>query len=389
MRKCGVRFKKTIAQLCAALVITSSLSVPNMSYAASARIIKNLESQSGLDILIQGDAGIYEIYLSTDSQTWMYVGETEIHGGSSESVFHDMDASDFDFRLYKLKKISGTKTSFSSPIPVVGIQAARSQAQERGENPAILFVNRNGDYTGELTVGLNSQGTADPQTDFASVPSQITIPSGQNNVKVYLYPHDDLDFEGEEYLDVSIEDRGYYSLSDASKARVRLIDNDSADFQTGHDKENENDDNGSSPLKRTNRTTDSQSQVDIQISHNQISEGSSEMVTVVITRQGGSSGELPVNLNVAGSAVQGQHIGRIPSKLRFSKNNNVLTIPVFVIDDTSFQENRTLVIQLESGSGYLVSNSTGVKLDILENDSEPQSTLLAVNSGQDLTGNAG
>ena len=93
-----------------------------------------------------------------------------------------------------------------------------------------------------------------------------------------------------------------------------------------------------------------------------------------------------MKINISGDAVQGKHIGRIPQSVSFSSGNNTLSIPVFVIDNTEHEADRTLVVQLGSGSGYVISNPAGLQLQILDNDTpEPQIVLIA-QAGPDTSG---
>lgn len=318
---------------------------------------------------ISGDPGTYDLYASTDSRTWLYMGRTKILAGQDAAIFEDTEATHFQYRFYQLKQVDPGNPEPLKDLPVVGIQVARSMATERGQVPAIFFVSREGETSGPLTVQLQAGGSAQAGVDYTNFPGTITIPPNQKNLKVYLYPIDDDLAETDETIRLSIVDREYYEKSEASSAIAYILDDDRQN-QNGSVQVTDQG-TGETPLDRGGRGGAPTALVQLSISQTKVNEGASEVIALTISREGGTGGELPVTLNVGGNAIPGKHFGKLPSRVSFSLDNDALTIPVFVIDDSVVEPDRQLNIQVAPGSGYEVRNPSGVQLLIADNDAIP------------------
>lgn len=343
------------------------------------------ESGRSLKVRFDGVPGTYRIYASTDSTRWQFLGSAQIPDGAAAGVFEDPDAGTFQYRFYKVRRVDGQSGEETEELPVTAIQVARAEAWEKGSIPAVFFISRNAVTSGPLTVGLLAEGSATPGQDYVAVPQSVTIPAGQSNIKLYVYPIDDQDPEGTEEIRIAIQGREYYSISEASEASAWIRDDEMPLLAGSTDRINgdgwgQSDDSGTGG--RDSRSTATGALVTINLSHTQVNEGSSELPYITLTREGGSSGELPVHLSVSGDAVTGRHVGQIPSTVSFSRDNNVLSIPVFVIDDAVHESHRKLVVQVDSGAGYVVRNPAGVQLEILENDLRPAPQIF-VDAGPD------
>lgn len=392
----GKRFRRFVAQVSAALVLAGYSISPDTGIieAAELKVIRNtsqLKSSSAtantITLKLSGEPGTYNVYSSTDSRQWQYLGRQTIGAGESEVTFSDGDATTFQFRFYRLVRIDDVTGESLEKLPVVGIQVARDQAYELGSVPAIFFISRDTAEGGPLTVGLQSRGRAVAGSDFAGLPDSITIPTGQKNIKLYIYPIDDQESEGTEDIEISVTEREYYSLSNAISAKAWINDDEApiagslTDLINDPGPSKDTDDRNT-----TDRSVPGKALVTLELSHSQISEGSSDVASITLTRSGGTGGQLPVKINISGDAVQGKHIGRIPQSVSFSSGNNTLSIPVFVIDNTEHEADRTLVVQLGSGSGYVISNPAGLQLQILDNDTPEPQIVLVAQAGPDTSG---
>lgn len=318
---------------------------------------------------ISGDPGTYDLYASTDSRSWLYMGRTKILPGQATALFEDAEATHFQYRFYQLKQVDPGSPEPMKDLPVVGIQVARSMASERGQVPAIFFVNREGETSGPLTVQLQADGSAQVGIDYLNFPGTITIPPNQKNLKVYLYPVDDEIAETDETIRLTIVDREYYVRSDARSAIAYILDDDRQNKNGNVQVTDQG--SGEVPLDRGGRGGVPTALIQLSISQNKVAEGASEVVALTISREGGTGGELPVTLNVGGNAIPGKHFGKLPARVSFSLDNDAVTIPVFVIDDSVAEPDRQLNIQVAPGSGYEVRNPSGVQLLITDNDAVP------------------
>ncbi len=385
----GASFASTLRVIIVALILCSFPIIGKSANAIISIDVSNKEDiqRNGLGLRITGEPGLYEVYTSTNTEHWLYLGSVEIAPNQTTASFFDEDAQGFGSRFYKLHPIgSHTQTTLNN-IPVVGIQTSRSMASEYGEIPAIFFISRSQGHTGKLTVGLRVSGEAEPFNDFRPIPKSVTIPAGQNNVKLYVYPKMDGISEGDELIQLAIEERGYYQLSEAYKANAWISDHDYLTAEPINDVQ-DGDESGDPSFIQKTTFADGSANIQIEISQNQVEEGSSDMVMLVISRQGNNFGELPVNIEYSGSAIPGYHYGRLPTHVRFSSNNDVINVPVFIIDDTTHQDSRSLVVKLSPSPGYHIFNPAGVQLNISDNDPasiDNHTSSLIVDAGNQST----
>src|SRR5262249_8120204 len=76
-------------------------------------------------------------------------------------------------------------------LPEVSIQTTDGAAAEAGLDTGTLTVTRTGSTTSALTVFLGISGTATNGTDYATVDSSVTIPSGSSSTQIIVTPIDD------------------------------------------------------------------------------------------------------------------------------------------------------------------------------------------------------
>ncbi len=78
-----------------------------------------------------------------------------------------------------------------------------------------------------------------------------------------------------------------------------------------------------------------------------------------------------VNIIVSGTASNGTDYTTIASSVTFPANQSAMTIPVSVIDDSSFEGPETVIITLNAGTNYGIGSPFEATVIITDNDSPP------------------
>ena len=87
-----------------------------------------------------------------------------------------------------------------------------------------------------------------------------------------------------------------------------------------------------------------------------------------------------VNIIISGTASNGTDYTTIASSVTFPANQSAMTIPVSVIDDSSFEGTETVIITLNTGTSYGIGSPSEATVTITDNDSPPvPSVSLTIN----------
>jgi hypothetical protein len=108
----------------------------------------------------------------------------------------------------------------------VTVTATDANASETGPDPGTFAVSRTGSSSAALVVRYRLGGTASNGSDYAPLSGSVTIPAGQLSAMIAVTPVNDVEFEGPETVDVTVEPDGAYTVGAASSARVTIADND-------------------------------------------------------------------------------------------------------------------------------------------------------------------
>lgn len=120
------------------------------------------------------------------------------------------------------------------PGPVaVSVQAVDAQAAEEGRNTGIFEFARSGSgLSSSLTIWFATSGTANGGSDYAKLPSGVTIPAGATSVRVQVTPVDDAQAENAETVIVKVQTSSRYVVTTGT-ATVTIADNDSSNPPPG------------------------------------------------------------------------------------------------------------------------------------------------------------
>src|SRR6185295_6974321 len=98
---------------------------------------------------------------------------------------------------------------------------------EAGTVPGVITVTRSGDTSAPLTLTYTVSGTATPGVDYATLPGSLTIPAGAASATILVTPIDDLLYEQNETVLVTLDPNPDVVLSPSS-ALITLVSDDPA-----------------------------------------------------------------------------------------------------------------------------------------------------------------
>jgi len=224
-----------------------------------------------------------------------------------------------------------------SPLPVVSVDVLDADAGETGD-VATFRVSRLGSTTSALTVQFRLSGSAVNGIDYTVIATNVVIPAGQTTTTIYLNPINDTEIEGGETVTLTLSaNASYLVFSSAAEATVFIVDDDIPTVS----------------IAATDATA---------------SESGQDPATLVITRTGNTSAPLTVNYALSGSAQHGVDYAVLPGVLTIPGGASAGSITVVPIDDAIGETAQTVVVQLRSGTGYVVANPGSATANISDND---------------------
>jgi subtilase family serine protease len=113
-----------------------------------------------------------------------------------------------------------------SPANQVTVTSSTPQATEAGTVAGVFTVNRSGDSTAALTVHYTIAGTAVAGNDYHSLSGTVTIEATSSTATISVIPIDDMAYEGNESVLLTLAVNPAYSVVSPSAATVTIVSND-------------------------------------------------------------------------------------------------------------------------------------------------------------------
>ena len=113
-----------------------------------------------------------------------------------------------------------------SPANQVTVTASTPQATEAGPVAGVFTVTRSGDTSVPLTVQYTVAGTALAGADYVSLPGTVTIEAGSSTATVSVNPIDDIVYESNESVILTLVANAAYTLASPSTGTVTVVSND-------------------------------------------------------------------------------------------------------------------------------------------------------------------
>ena len=265
-----------------------------------------------------------------------------------------------------------------SGAPGIAIVATDMTASESGGSGTATFtLSRLGESTDAVTVNYRISGTALNGLDYTELSGSATILAGAPSTVVTVSPVNDSEFEGRETVVLSLID-GDYALGEPTSATAYIGDSDLM-------------------------------VVSIAATDGDASESGADTATFTVTREGDTSADLTVELDISGTASNSYDYDRIYQSVTIPEGETSTTITVMPIADEDAEGDETVVVTLEPlsnipndpgedyvvglpdsatatiGDGGSVEVSVSVADDIaFEGDTEDTATFLITRTG-DIT----
>ncbi len=237
-------------------------------------------------------------------------------------------------------------TDVDSPLPLVSLTVNDRDATEGGDT-AGFTITRTGETTNALDVVIQLSGTATPGSDFQSLPTTITIPGGSASVSVPVVPLQDSSVESMETVIVTIaNDPAYVRISTiAAYTGTMYLHEDDAPIVTV-------------------TATDSSA-----------AEAGNDPGVFTITRSGDTTDPLRVLYGLSGSALHGADYGVLPGEVIIPAGSRLATVVITPINDSIGEPAQTVILQLRSGTDYVVGPTSSATVTITEDADLPYVTI--------------
>lgn len=236
------------------------------------------------------------------------------------------------------------------PLPVVEITSDDAEATESGGDAARFTVRRTGDTSAPLTVNLRVSGSATPEADYEALPSNVTLPAGQESVTVDVVPLDDALGEADEDIVVALAGSRDYEVRE--RVVVALILKDDGDVPVA--------------------TVRAARPVAYESNPRAFGQFAVELNTPGLT-------DLTVTWTLSGSAVGGTHIESLPVSATFPVGETRVLLNVVPRDDSEVNADRTVALTLVEGSGYVLDEDRQATVRVRNDDLATGQLLFAEN----------
>jgi hypothetical protein len=236
-------------------------------------------------------------------------------------------------------------------LPQVSITAADTEASELPGNVTAFTVARTGPTTGNLNVALAYGGTATRGVDYPSLPTTVTIPSGQSSATVILAPINDSVVEGSENVTVTLPTGAAYVLDAAATSVDLLILDDDIPIVT------------------------------VTAIDASASETNRDPAVFLISRTGSTAAPLKVYYGIGGTASHGTDYVGLPAEVTIPVG--AASVPVFITpyDDAHGEGMETVDLLLTVFNGtYLMGSPSSATVTITDNDDPPLVSVQSTSS---------
>ncbi len=238
---------------------------------------------------------------------------------------------------YNLGTVSASVIIVDDDLPVVTMATTVPTVPEQGPGSAQLIVSRTGINSSPLTVNYILSGTAADGVDFQAIDGLVTIPAFASSTAISVKPIDDLDYEGDETVTVTLSSAPSYVLGLAKSGTVTIADNDLPTVT----------------LATTVATVPEQGPGSAQFS---------------VSRTGITSAPLTVSYSAGGTATSGSDYGQLFGTVTFSVGAATASIFVTPIDDSGYEGDETVTLTLSPNASYNLGPNVTATITIVDND---------------------
>ena len=288
----------------------------------------NLNAQS---VSLSGGSGTITVPTVNDSADEVNGSVTvTLNTGTGYSV-HNSDGAD-------------TVTVTDDDVTEVSFAAAASSAAE-GSGTKTVRVNLSPAPATALTLNYTVSGTATSASDYTSIGTSVSVPSGSSFINISVPILNDSADEVDETVIITLGPGSHYTINSAANVHTLTItDNDVPAVFFG-------------------------------AAASSIGEGGGTKYVTVRISPAPATG-FTVGYTVGGTATSGSDYTAPSGSLSVAAGQITVTIPVAVTDDSVTSEgSETVILTLSSGSGYELGSRTEHTLSISDNDGTPTASF--------------
>jgi hypothetical protein len=273
----------------------------------------------------------------------------------------------------------GVVWAYGAPsiAPIITLAVAPASVTEDGAANLIYTFSRTGSITSALTVNYTVAGTATLGTDYTGIAATsatktVTFAANSSTATVTVDPIADSAVELDETVALTLASGTGYTVGTATAVVGTIINDDL-------------------PL------------ITLDVSPPVVAEDGSANLVYTFSRSGPIASALTVNYSIAGTANTSDYIGGTPGSnktITFSAGLSTVALTINPIADSKIEVDETVILMLQSGTGYSASTTAPVIGTILNDDlpltslssatlpSGYESLILAGSSSINGTGNS-
>jgi hypothetical protein len=233
-------------------------------------------------------------------------------------------------------------------LPTVTVSAPDANAAEPSDTGA-FSITRSGSTAAALTVTFSISGTAANGTDYVTLGTSVTIPSGAASATVTVTPIDDAAVEGNETAILTLSPSAAYTVGSPSSATVSLADNDTAPAL---------------PTVTVSATDAAAAEP-------------SDPGAFTLTRTGSTSAALTVLVTIGGTATNAGDYASIGSSVTIPAGAASAVVPVTPIDDGTAEPSETVVLTIAASASYTAGAPSSATVTIADDDPAPPEVTIA------------
>ncbi|RRJ39734.1 autotransporter domain-containing protein [Xanthomonas vasicola pv. musacearum] len=245
-----------------------------------------------------------------------------------------------------------------NPSRSASIAVSPSSANEDSGNSFVYTVTLSQTNTSATTVNLTRSGTATSGADYSGAVTSVVVPANTNSASFTVTPIADTTVEADETVTFSVASGTGYSTGSPASATATIVNDD---FPVAS----------------------------IAVSPASVTEDGATNLLYTVTLDQPSPSALSIGFGVSGTATSGTDYAAMSSPLVIAAGQTTGTITIDPTADTTVEPDETVVISLNTGSGYTVGSPNSATGTIL-NDDLPVLSIndVSVNEGDAGTTNA-
>ncbi|ASK94194.1 hemagglutinin [Xanthomonas campestris pv. trichodesmae] len=241
-----------------------------------------------------------------------------------------------------------------NPSRTASIAVSPSAANEDSGTSFVYTVTLSQTNTSATTVNLTRSGTATSGTDYSGAATSVVVPANTSSASFAVTPIADTTVEADETVTFSVASGTGYSTGSPASATATIVNDD---FPVAS----------------------------IAVSPASVTEDGATNLLYTVTLDQPSPSALSIGFGVSGTATSGTDYAAVSSPLVIAAGQTTGTITINPTADTTVEPDETVVISLNTGSGYTVGSPNSATGTIL-NDDLP---VLSINDVSVNEGNAG